>query len=68
MRKCCVSCTSRGYDIRNHLYAILGLVSMLLLQSRDAAAALLTPLINEQSDQLRYLIDQLVEPATRRRS
>lgn len=55
------------HDIRDHLNAILGLVSRLLLQSRDAAVRL-TPLIGEQSDQLRYLVDQLVEPATRRRS
>lgn len=55
------------HDIRNHLTAILGLVGMLLLQSRDAAVRL-TPLIGEQSDQLWYLVDQLVEPATRRRS
>ncbi len=56
------------HDIRNHLNAILGLVSMLLLQSRDAAAARFRPLIEEQSDQLRHLVDQLVEPAARRRS
>lgn len=56
------------HDIRNHLNAILGLVSMLLLQSRDAAAARFRPLIEEQSDQLRHLVDRLVEPAAMRRS
>lgn len=71
MRKCCVSCTSRGTTFETtstRFWAwCLGLVSRLLLQSRDAAVRL-TPLIGEQSDQLRYLVDQLVEPATRRRS
>ncbi|MGQ3050783.1 MAG: sensor histidine kinase [Roseateles sp.] len=55
------------HDIRNHLNAILGLVSILLLQSRDQAAARFRPLIEEQSDQLRHLVDQLVEPLERRR-
>lgn len=55
------------HDIRNHLNAILGLVSMLLLQSRDQAAARFRPLIEEQSDQLRHLVDQLVEPTAKRR-
>lgn len=56
------------HDIRNHLNAILGLVSMLLLQSRDAAAVRFRPMLEEQSDQLRYLVDKLVEPVGRRRS
>lgn len=55
------------HDIRNHLNAILGLVSMLLLQSRDQAAARYRPLIEEQSDQLLHLVEQLVEPTARRR-
>lgn len=49
-------------DIRNHLNAILGLVSMMLLQSRDESAARFRPLVEEQSEQLRYLIDQLGQP------
>ena len=47
------------HDIRNHLNAILGLVSMMLLQSRDESVARFRPLVEEQSEQLRYLIDQL---------
>lgn len=47
------------HDIRNHLNAILGLVSMMLLQSRDESAARFGPLVEEQSEQLRYLIDRL---------
>lgn len=47
------------HDIRNHLNAILGLVSMMLLQSRDEATARFRPLVEEQSEQLRYLIDAL---------
>lgn len=50
------------HDIRNHLHAILGVVSMMLLQSRDEAAARFRPLVEEQSEQLRYLIDQLGRP------
>lgn len=50
------------HDIRNHLNAILGLVSMMLLQSRDESAARFRPLVEEQSEQLRYLIDQLGQP------
>lgn len=54
------------HDIRNHLNAILGLVSMMLLQSRDESAARFGPLVEEQSEQLRDLIDRLGqrEPAT----
>lgn len=50
------------HDIRNHLNAILGLVSMMLLQSRDESAARFRPLVEEESEQLRYLIDQLGQP------
>ena len=50
------------HDIRNHLNAILGLVSMMLLQSRDEAATRFGPLVEEQSEQLRYLIDRLGQP------
>lgn len=47
------------HDIRNHLNAILGLVSMMLLQSRDESAARFRPLVEDQTEQLRYLIDRL---------
>lgn len=50
------------HDIRNHLNAILGLISLMLLQSRDASVARFRPLVDEQSEQLRYLIDRLGEP------
>lgn len=50
------------HDIRNHLNAILGLVSMMLLLSGDESAARFRPLVEEQSEQLRYLIDQLGQP------
>lgn len=50
------------HDIRNHLNAVLGLISMMLLQSRDEAASRFRPLVEEQSAQLRYLIDRLGQP------
>lgn len=56
------------HDIRNHLNAILGLVSMLLLQSRDEATARLRPMIEEQSAQLHHLVDQLVKPDAQKAS
>ena len=56
------------HDIRNHLNAILGLVSMLLLRSRDEATARLRPMIEEQSAQLHHLVDQLVKPDAKKSS
>lgn len=50
------------HDIRNHLNAILGLISLMLMQSRDATVARFRPMVEEQSEQLRYLIDQLGSP------
>lgn len=47
------------HDIRNHLNAIHGLVSMMLLQSRDVSAARDRPLVEEQSEQLSYPIERL---------
>jgi signal transduction histidine kinase len=47
------------HDIRNHLNAVLGLVSMILLQSRDESVVRYRPLVEEQSEQLRHLIVQL---------
>lgn len=47
------------HDIRNHLNAVLGLVSMILLQSRDESVVRYRPLVEEQSEQLRHLALQL---------
>ena len=51
------------HDIRNHLNAILGLVSMILLQSRDESVLRYRPLVEEQSEQLRHLMAHLEKPA-----
>ena len=50
------------HDIRNHLNAILGLVSMILLQSRDESVVRYRPMVEEQSEQLRHLIAHLEKP------
>ena len=50
------------HDIRNHLNAILGLVSMILLQSRDESVLRYRPLVEEQSEQLRHLIANMERP------
>ena len=47
------------HDIRNHLNGILGLVSVLLLQSSDPASARVRPLIETQAQQLMHLIDKV---------
>ena len=49
------------HDIRNHLNGILGLVSVLLLQSNDPAVLRLRPMIEGQAQQLTDLIDRLAE-------
>lgn len=47
------------HDIRNHMNGILGLVSLLLLQSSDPVSVRLRPLVESQAQQLTYLMDQL---------
>lgn len=44
------------HDIRNHLNAILGLVSMILLQSRGESVVRYGPMVEEHSERLRHLI------------
>lgn len=51
------------HDIRNHLNAILGLVSMILLQSRDESVVRYRPMVEEQSEQLRRLMANMEMPA-----
>lgn len=51
------------HDIRNHLNAILGLVSMILLQSRDESVVRYRPMVEEQSEQLRHLMANMGMPA-----
>lgn len=47
------------HDIRNHLNGILGLVSLLLLQSNDPTAVRVRPLFEDGAQQLMHLIDRL---------
>lgn len=54
------------HDVRNHLNAVLGLMSLILLQSRDEAVLRHRALVDEQSEHLRYLVDRLIDPTARR--
>jgi signal transduction histidine kinase len=54
------------HDVRNHLNAVLGLMSLILLQSRDEAVVRHRALVEEQSEHLRYLVDRLIDPIARR--
>lgn len=51
------------HDIRNHLNAILGLVSMILLQSRNESVVRYRPMVEEQAEQLRHLMENMEKQA-----